>query len=111
MLSIEEIRDSLEMIIDRHSLSEIVKAIAFIHNQLPNPGINQDDFSELQEICEELEWKDLKEELSNICHEKAQHLESVWQDKPMADSWLGDDKAIQKIKNPKNSIKGDILPS
>lgn len=109
MLSIAEIRTNLELIIDRHSLSEVIKAIAFINQSKPNPGLNQQDFEELSEIVGELDWVDLKEELSNICHEKAEHISSNWQDEVTAQSWLEDDKTIRKIKNLEKIVEGDKL--
>lgn len=56
--------------------------------------MNRDD---LEQMVDRLGLSKVLFMLAEICHEKADHVETNWQDRVLASEWIKDAKAIEKL--------------
>ncbi len=61
--------------------------------------MNDDEKVELEKLVDRVTLSQLLATLSEICHEKAEHLEENWQDYGAAEEWIEAGKAIDRITN------------
>ena len=53
--------------------------------------------NDIEKFIDQTSLKDVLEMIHTICYEKSEHISETWQDAPLAKSWEGDAKQIEKI--------------
>ena len=66
-------------------------------------SINQDQMTNLEAIIDKNSLHEVLNALADICAQKADHIQSSYQDKPLAKTWM---KASKKL----TELEDDVFP-